>query len=187
MRRQNSFRMTGGAKLGLISVLAILLVLTGCQDGSSNVGLIIPSGSLARLESEEVASSLDIAGLIGELGNPAEGMDVRWLEGTAPDVLTSADDTVTSQNTTITAIVTFSGRYSGAGISGSAIKWITSGTVTIEFSGTAKDDGSNKTVALTSYSAKADGLKLVQSNGTRSNTYRFCRYRHDISNQPRCD
>ena len=166
MRKAYAVRPMGGAKLGaIVLILAFLLALTGCQDGSGSVGLIIPSGSLARLESEEVASSLDIVGLIGELGNPPAGMDVRWIEETI------SGGSETPQHATIKAIVTFSGRYSGAGISGSAIKWITSGTVTIEFTGTATDDGSNQAVDLTAYSAKADGLKLVQTNGTRSNTY----------------
>ncbi len=166
MRKAYAVRPMGGAKLGaIVLILAFLLALTGCQDGSGSIGLIIPSGSLARLESEEVASSLDIVGLIGELGNPPAEMDVRWIEETI------SGGSETPQHATIKAIVTFSGRYSGAGISGSAIKWITSGTVTIEFTGTATDDGSNKAVDLTAYSAIADGLKLVQTNGTRSNTY----------------
>ena len=167
-----------------VFVLVLLISLTGCQNNGYPGGWpIFPpmTSGLDKLESEEVASALDVAGIIEDLGNPQrDGMSVEWSIGSGSSGGSSTlsrsampfADEQSGTAVTLVATVTFSG-YSGNGLNTeSGISEISRGTIRFTFEGTQETSSGKVTANLTDFKAETISiLSFVQTNGVLSNDY----------------
>ncbi len=166
-----------------VFVLVLLISLTGCQNNGYPGGWpIFPpmTSGLDKLESEEVASALDVAGIIKDLDNPPDGMSVKWsIESGSSGGSSSLSrlampfaDGQSSTAVTLVATVTFSG-YSGNGLNTeSGISEISRGTIKFTFKGSQVTANRTVTANLTDFKAKTiSALSFVQTNGVLSNDY----------------
>ena len=166
-----------------VFVLVLLISLTGCQNNGYPGGWpIFPptTSGLDKLESEEVASALDVAGIIEDLEDPRDGMSVDWsIESGSSGGSSSLSrlampfaDGQSSTAVTLVATVTFSG-YSGNGLNTeSGISEISRGTIRFTFEGTQETSSGEVTANLTDFKAETiSTLSFVQTNGVLSNDY----------------
>ncbi len=161
--------------MGGVLLLALLLTLIGCQDGTA----ILPPDNfdLPEIPSTSVSNSINVPGIITELDNPPAGMSVEWSIPSSVSTLTKIammTNTLAADpesDVSIVAKVSFN-NYTGQGVvAESGITSIRTGSITITFTGTSSTESSTTTATLPAFSVEYNSLLLVQRDGSRENTY----------------